>query len=165
MSRGNDIGRRAERGLACNMSYVKGVLAINAASAATVKTTNALTYTVDGVQYTKTALSAQALTAYTGNTFYTQPASTTVYYVLGVNAAGTVYCFQGTYTGQTQNPLRADFSVGDGSIPDVPDGVTPFGMIKVVTGATTFLPGTDALDKASVTFTFYDLAVIPSVAP
>lgn len=165
MSRALDIWRAAEREMVTNANYGKAVLAINAASAATVKTTNAITYTVDGIYYTKTALAAQALTAFTGQTFYTQPANTTVYYVVALNAAGTVYCIQGSYAGQTQSYLRADLSVGDGEIPDVPDSLTAIGMIKVVTGATTFLPGTDALDKASVTFTFYDLAVIPSARP
>lgn len=42
-----------------NMCFTKATLAINAGSAATVKTTGSTIYTVNGVFYTKTALAAQ----------------------------------------------------------------------------------------------------------
>ena len=145
-----------------NMCLTKGVLAINAASAATIKTTNALVYTVDGVLYSKAALSAQALTVISGGTaFYVQPVSSTVYYVVAVNAAGTVITVQGDFTGR-------DLSIpyvgrGDGFVPDVPAGYTAIGMFKVVTnGSTTFTPATTALDAAGVTVTYYDIGVLPA---
>lgn len=161
----------------------KAVLAINAAAATTVKTTNAINYMIDGILYTKAALAAQALSALAGSDFspainytqpnggvgfYVQPINTTVYYVFYVNAAGTVKVVQGTYDGQPLAPTGQG-SVGKSMVPDAPDqivgtgGWCPFGMVKVVTnGATTFTPGTDALDKAGCTFTFYDIAVLPA---
>lgn len=96
--------------------------------------------------------------------FYTQPASTTVYYVLTVNAAQTVTVVQGTYDGQ---PIAnsSGYAEGDGNVPAIPAGLAPFGMIKVVTGATTFVPATTEFDAANVTSTFYDLACLPAANP
>lgn len=168
----NDVGQTV-RGLIGSMNIGKAVLAINAASALTVKTTSALAYVINGIYYSKAILSAQTLVT-GGDAFYTQPASTTVYYVLGIDSSGTVKTFQGTYSGQVWNAAATSASqsanqqgvVGNGAVPDVDSSTyAVFGMIKVVTGATTFLPGTDALDKASVTFTFYDLAMIPGTNP
>lgn len=176
-----DMSSSATR-LLGSRNATRAVLAINAASAATVKTTSALEYQVDGLMYTKAALSAQALTAlatadFTGGAglpsggylqpsgstaFYVQPASTTVYYVMVINAAGTVRVVQGTYTGQ---PLSSQglSATGRSIVPDVPDVWVPFGMIKIVTNSsTTFTPGTTALDAAGLTVTFYDVGVLPA---
>lgn len=172
----NQLGISALRALGTTC-LVKAVLAINAAAAATVKTTSAITYAIDGVLYSKVALAAQALAPISG-AYYTQPANTTVYYTLALDAAGNVRCIQGTYAGQPINTSGV-VTMGDGTVPDVPDLFTasvdasgnqtpstiwcPFGVIKVATnGATTFLPGTDALDKAGCTFTFYDVMYLPS---
>jgi len=135
------------------MCLTKGVLAINAASAATVKTTNALVYGVAGVLYTKAALAA-----------YVQPINTTALYVLALNAAGTVAVVQGTYAGQ-QVTYGSDLSkivtAGYG-VPTLPAGYTPIGAIKVATnGSATFTAGTTALDAAGVTATYFDLALLP----
>jgi hypothetical protein len=144
------------------------VVAINAGSAATVKSTNAISFINGGLLLTKAALSAQALTVdatvqalnTNGATFYTQPASTTSYLVLCLDASGNVRCVQGSYSGQLVAPYQME--QGMGVYPVVTATYTPFSIIKVVTGATTFLPGTDALDKASVTFTFKDIAMLPT---
>lgn len=179
MPRLSDVSS-AVRSLLGNASLAKGILAINAGGAATIKTTNALLFTVDGIQYTKAALAAQAITP-THNWLrqaggaYVQPANTSVYYTLGVNAAGTIAVVQGSYAGQT---FGTDPTVGVGSgsnmgtsfrgsgdIPDVPDGYTAFGLLKVVTGAATFTPGTTALDAANVTVSYFDVCLLPSVNP
>lgn len=171
------IGHAAVRLVGNMVNGPKPVLAINLGGAATVKTTGAINYTIDGIAYTKAALAAVALSAMAASdlasslsnwlqptglngAFSAQPANTTSYLVLALNAAGTVKVVQGLYTGQI--PLVGMNVGGQAKVPDVPDGFVPFGMIKVVTGATTFTPITDALDKASVTFTFYDLSVLPS---
>ncbi|TXH15301.1 MAG: hypothetical protein E6R03_07405 [Hyphomicrobiaceae bacterium] len=144
---------------AFNLSTVKPVLAINAASAATVKTTSAMTLVIGGVMYTKAALAAQVLTNAVGPAglgVYVQPVSTTVYYTIGVNAAGTVKVYQGSYLNQ---PLGAPTPgvYGDGLVPDVETGYAAIGGIKIVTnGATTFTLGTTALDAAGVTATYAD---------
>lgn len=172
----NQIGISALRALGTAV-HGKAVLAINAATAATVKTTNAIVYAIDGIVYSKAILSAQALTTLS-TPFYTQPISTTVYYTFALDASGNVRVVQGTYAGQSVN-TGGVVTIGDGTVPDVPDASVasvdasgnqtpatqwcPFGILKVVTnGSTTFLPGTDALDKAGCTFTFYDVMYLPS---
>lgn len=172
----NQLGVSALRNLGTAV-LGKAVLAINAASALTVKTTSAIIYAIDGIVYTKAALAAQALTPLSG-AFYTQPISTTVYYTLALDASGNVRVVQGTYAGQQINTAGV-VTTGDGTVPDVPDlsvgsvdasgnqtlstAWCPFGIIKVATnGSTTFLPGTDALDKSGCTFTFYDVMYLPS---
>lgn len=173
-----DLGHSASR-LLGNMNLVKAVLAINAGAAATVRTTGALTFLVDGIQYTRAALANVALQALaaadlpasmasfvqpSGSTgFVVQPAGTTVFYVLAVNTAGTVRTVQGNWNGQ-QISLQGLTQVGKSVIPDTPDGWIPFGIIKVVTGAATFTPGTTALDAANVTASYFDVAVLPSAA-
>lgn len=159
------------RKLLGNRTYVKATLAINAGSAATIKNTGAIIYSVDGVMYTKAALSAQSI-AITHDQFgravasqpslaaYVQPASSTVYYIVCLNAAGTVGVVQGGYSGQTITVGGQPF-VSDGSMPVVPDSYTPVGVIKIVTGATTFTPATTALDAANVTATYFDVSTLP----
>jgi hypothetical protein len=143
------------------------ILAIGGAGLASVDTTAAIVYSVDGRVYNKAILADQSIaTIATGAApAYVQPASTTVYYVLCLDKDGNVRTVQGTYLGQSMGVGRID--KGQGGIPDVPDGYTPFGMIKVVTAAAnTFTLGTTALDAAGKTFTFYDLdGTLPSVAP
>lgn len=122
----------------------KATLAIHDTAAATFKNTGTITYLSDGVFKTKSALSNQAFS--TGHTGLA--AGETGYYVVGLNGAGTVKTFEGI-----------------GKLPDVDDGYTPIGMIKVVCGSAAFVPRTTALDAANITFTFYDLALIPATAP
>ena len=51
---------------------------------------------------------------------------------------------------------------GTGGIPALPAGYCPIGAIKVKTAAaTTFTPGTTALDAAGLTVTFTDLSQLP----
>lgn len=165
-----------------NSCLIKGVLAINGAGAATVKTTSALSYTVDGVYYNKNALAAQSL-APTHDAFggaiggqnlpsFVQPAGSTVYYLLSLDAAGNVYVSQGTYAGQSLiYPDKQRQFAGTGNVPAEPKATAagvllntcPIGMVKVATGpATTFTPGTTALDAAGLTVTYFDLEYVPS---
>lgn len=161
-----------QRRLLGDRCYVYSTLAINAASAATVKTTGAVIFSVDGVMYTKAALSAQSI-AITHDQFardvttqpslaaYVQPASSTVYYVLGLNSAGTVCTVQGGYSGQSIT-VNGQAFVSDGSMPVLPAGYAPIGVLKVVTGATTFTPATTALDAANVTVTYFNVSTLPT---
>lgn len=142
------------------------VLAINAAGAATFKTTSAYSYLVDGIFKSKTALAAQAFSA--GHAV--QAAGTTLYYTVGLDAAGNVTTYQGTAPSANQIAAALMNGQAASSVPsniaDVPDGVTAVGLIKVVTNSsTTFTPGTTLLDAAGLTVTYYDVAVLPSVAP
>lgn len=170
MSKLSDITNAAILALLGDKSLVKPVLAINLGGAATVKTTNALSYTVNGIQYAKAALAAQSVAVtHTGNGAivgggYIQPISTTVFYTLSVNAAGAVAVTQGSFLGQRiELGQSGTSSVGDGFIPEAPSAYTPFGVIKVVTnGAATFNPGTTALDAAGVSASYFDVAVLPA---
>lgn len=156
----------------------KAVLAINAGGAATVKTTGAFEYTVNGVKYTKVALAAQAITVThdaqgNASTGYVVPAGVTVYYTLALNAAGTVAVVQGTYAGQKPgfDPavgvgaayMGGTSFIGNGAIADVPAGYTAVGVIKIVTaGAATFTAGTTLLDAANVTASYFDIEMLPA---
>ena len=174
MSSLNNIVSAEVRAALANRCHTKATLAINAGGAATVKTTGATTYSVDGVLYSKAALSAQSI-AVTHDCFgnpvasgvaaYVQPTSTTVYYVISVNAAGTVAVSQGSYAGQTQtfaNDLSKIYT-GTGAMPVEPAGYTAIGVIKVApTSAATFTPGTTLLDAANVNATYYDVGILPT---
>jgi hypothetical protein len=161
-----------------NYCLSKITLAISAGGAATVKSTGAILYVIDGVAYTASALAAQSL-AVTHDCFgnavggnnpseYTQPVLTTAYYLICINAAGTVAVVQGSYAGQSiaYPNDRSKILVGTGGIPAEPAGYTAIGMFKVaLAAAATFDPATTALDAANVTVTYYDLTRVPAVAP
>lgn len=181
----SDVSSGPVRGLLGYANLAKAVLAINAAGAATVKTTSALLYTVDGILLTKAALAAQSIAPTHGvsvagdavaGSSYIQPANTTVYYVLAANAAGAVAVIQGNYLGQvpTLDPTKGVGALaaigtsakGDGSVPNAPDGYTAFGIIKVTTdGSTTFTPGTTLLDAAGLAVAYFDVCLLPSARP
>jgi hypothetical protein len=161
------------------MAYVcltKATLAINGAGAATIKTTGSTTYTSDGVLLTKAALAAQVLTPdatvqtrVSGQAgYYVQPVSSTVYYVVGLDAAGNVRVIQGLYAGYVgpgPNPVIGDAANNSG-VPEDIGTYTPIGIIKVVTnGATTFTPATTLLDAAGLTVTYTDVCLLPSANP
>ena len=122
-------------------------LAINAASAATFKTTGTTTYTNDGKFKTKAALSAQAFAPVSG-THAGLAIGQTGYYVVALDGSGTVKTFEGV-----------------GYLPDVDAGYTAIGIIKVVAVSAAFVPGTTALDNAGLTVTYTDVMVLPAVAP
>lgn len=175
----SDVTNRAVRDGIGTKATAKPILAINAAGAATVKTTGAIPFCIDNIAYSKAALAAQALAlpnasaqsvqqAITGlQAYYVQPANTTVYYVLAVDAAGNVATFQGTYAGQALAMPNTNMPIsGVGGVPDIDTSVwCPFGMIKIALGATTFTVATTLLDAANVTATYYDLMGLPTGNP
>ena len=151
------------------------------ATASAITTGNAIGYAIGGVirtlaAQTNTALSAlvqadfltapqiaagQEYRQPSGSFgFYVQPASTTVYYVLCVNAAGTVRVVQGTYDGQPIS-YQGTSMVGKSVIPDIPDAFVAFAVLKVISGGSTFTPATTALTSIG---TFIDVNVLPEGA-
>jgi hypothetical protein len=167
------------RYVAGNFNATRGVVAIGT-NKARINTTAAITPVIDGIMRTKAALTSDALVACvaathlataeanwtqpSGNSgFYVQPAGTTVYYVLCINAAGTTCTVQGTYDGQ---PIAngSGYSEGSGGVPDIPNSLCPWGMVKVVAAAA-FTPTTTEFDAANITSTFYDIANLPATAP
>lgn len=152
--------------------------AVIGATASAFTTGNAVQYMIDGIirslaAQTNTALSALVPASFVDAAsqaainflqpagiagFYTQPAGTTVYYVLCVNAAGTIRVVQGTYAGQ---PIVSQglSAVGDGNVPDIPDTWAAFAVLKVVSGGSAYVPGTTALTGIG---TFLDVGVLPA---
>jgi len=169
----SEIQAQAVRDAIGNRCHSKITLAINAGSAATVKSTGATAYSIGGVFYTKAALSGQAITithrhdgtpVTANDAAYVQPAETTVVYVLALNASATVAVVQGSYAGQsiTYSGDLSKVLTGTGGVPKLPAGYVAIGAIKVTTAAaTTFTPATTALDAAGLTVTFHDLALLP----
>lgn len=173
MSRLSNIANASLVDVLANFNFTKAVLAINLAAAATVKTTLAISYTIGGVLLTKAALAAQSIAVThredaspvtAGDPAYVQPAQQTVIYLLALNAAGTLAVIQGGFAGQvvrfSDNSSKVLTSVG--GVPALPVGFAVIGALKVATApATTFTPGTTALDAAGVTVTYFDLAMVP----
>lgn len=180
MSRLDNILQGGVRQALAAVTVSSHVLAATGA-AATVATTGAIVSRIDGITRSRAALAGQSLVpthdifGNASTAVYTQPIGTTAYMVLGVNAAGAIAVVQGTYAGQNLVPpvtsgvgalANAGTSfVGDGSIPNLPEGFAPFGLIKVVTSSATFTPGTTLLNVGTIAFSYFDIGLIPSVKP
>lgn len=172
----NQHGMGANRALGtfCNS---RAITAIGVTTTA-ITTTNAITAVIDGIYRNVAAVTNQALVSIdpTNRPFYTQPANTTVYYTLCTDGTN-VRVVQGDFAGR-QTFVSGVEVRGDGNVPDVPDFSVasvdaagnqtlntiwcPFSIMKVVTGAATFTPGTTALNAANVTTTFLDVAFLPA---
>lgn len=181
MSRLDDIFDGPTRRCLANVSTSAHVLAATGGSTATVNTTGAIVSRIDGITRSRAALSAQSLLP-THDVFgnanagaVTVPIGNTIYLVLGVNASNQIAVVQGTFAGQNLVPQATagvgaltqggTSFVGDGSIPNVPDGFAPFGLVKVVTTSAAYTPGTTNLNTAGIAFSFFDIALIPSNRP
>jgi len=147
------------------------------ATASAITSTVAVVSVIDGITRAVAAFTNQALTALApadlasslanwlqpwGKAgFYVQPANTTVYYVVVVNAAGAIRVVQGTWNGQILTDPSGYTVTGVGDVPDIPDGVVPLAILKVASGGSTFTPGTTALTGL---VTIFETSVLPSVA-
>lgn len=173
MSKLNQLGMGAVRSLGTYCAS-RAVTAIGATASA-VTTTNAILAVIDGVYRNVAAITNQALVTLS-RPFYVQPANTTVYYTLCTDGTN-IRCIQGDFAGR-QDFVNGVEIRGDGNIPDVPDFSVasvdvsgnqtlttqwcPFAVLRVVTGATTFTPGTTNLNAANVTTTIWDVSQLPS---
>lgn len=129
------------RNLLGNRCWTKVVNAI-ATTKSKVKTTATAEYCIDGQAYTKAA--TDNLFVFTDTTV--QPASSTRFYALCLDATGAASVINGTST----------------TLPDVPSNLCLVGAVKIVTSAAgTFIPGTTLLDAAQVTATYYNLSCAP----
>ena len=177
MSKLSDISNAAVREMLGTYSVGTIVLAATG-SAATLKSTQspaASFFTViNGVPRLKANLSGYALATLaalqfpeTGqNGYYIQPAGTAVYYLLVINAAGTVYAIQGSYAGQSFVPFTSKLGTGDLPGVAVKETYAPIGCMLMTTDAShTFTPATTNTDATGCTATFADLNVLPSVNP
>lgn len=166
MSKLSDLSNAAHRALLGNFAVSKAALAVNAAG---FNTTGTLSYVSNGVFKTLAAQTGASMAVSSASALnYVQPAATTVYYVVCGDAAGAIKVIQGSYAGQklSMDPtagvgvsqMGASW-VGDGSIPDVPADLTPFGVFKVVTAGSAFTPGTTSMAGIATAF---DVCRLPS---
>lgn len=105
---------------------------------ATLKTTNDIVYFLYNNQYTKVATDNIAMTACVA-----QAATSFCYYLVSVNASGTVRTTKGT-----DNTY---------ALPATPSGNIAIGAFKIVAVATVFTSGTTDLSAAGITATFFDI--------
>lgn len=160
-----------------NMTFTSGAV-VTGATATAITTTISILYSVNGVLYTKAAMTNQALTVtHTDNGKVllggyvipdpanlpkvngVQPTTCTVYFTLGLNASGTLCVVQGSYDGQKLTGQMGAHAVGDGNIPDVPAGYTAFAVTKVVTATgASFTLGTTAFTGVA---THFNVSVLP----
>lgn len=171
MSKLSDITAQAIKDLLGNMCFSKIALAATGGAFATVASTGTILFSNGGLALSKAALAAQSITATHFNDGKTPvtasqalPTGKTCYYVLGLSAAGAVCVSQGTFVGQNLSQFNMGTSaVGDGSVPDVPAGFTPIGVIKMVnTSVGDFIAGTTLLNVAGLTATYTDLSLMPA---
>ncbi|CAB4158967.1 hypothetical protein UFOVP707_39 [uncultured Caudovirales phage] len=145
-----------------SMAFNRGAVVVGATTTA-ITSTVAINYAIRGAfPAPRAAFTNQALVAPTGETFYVQPASTTVYYTVAVNAAGDVRTFQGSFVGQDLTARGGGVAKGDGRVRDVDLDWAPIALIRIATnGSTTFTPGTTALNAAGLTVTITDVCLLP----
>lgn len=136
-----DIHTQVLRNLLGNRCYDNAGIAI-ATTKTRAKTVNAISYSIDGVLYTKAG--TDNLFVHTDVTV--QAADTTKYYALCLDSSGNASIIQGTST----------------ALPDIPATKCIVGALKVVTVAVTFTPATDNHDASGVTTTYYNLSCIPT---
>ena len=185
MSRLDELNHAAIRDLGtCSLN--SGALAINAAGAATFKTTATINYKIDGVFYSKAAFAAQAFPA----TTYTVKQGYSTFFLVYLDSAGAVGVAQGVPFAPETDPadgltksrayrvLPSNLPGGASTIekggylraqnspliPDLPAGCAPVGVIKVVANSVDFVPGTTLLDAAGIAVTYINLSNIPASA-
>jgi hypothetical protein len=175
MAKLNDAFEESLRELVGNITLSKAGLAIGTVKSG-FNTANVITYLNGGVfPATKAAMTSQALAAAPGTlAFQPIPTAKTCYIVLALDSAGTPYAVQGEYDGQVFNSPTITSApttntnaarVGKSFLPDVPNGLTPFGYIKVVNASgANFVIGTTLFDAAGVTSTFVDVAMLPAAS-
>lgn len=153
-------------------ALASGALA-NGTNSGTIKTTVAVPYALDGRFYSK-AITDNIAISYTGPTVYQAAAGgvqavngsftggvngSTRLYLLTLDASGNV----GILPGQIVD--SAELAAGRVALqfPDCPNGVCPFGAMRVaLTAGTAFVPGTTALGASGVTTSFINLADVPA---
>lgn len=141
-------------------------------NANTIKTTNNITYTIDGRFYSLAATDNIAI-SFSGPSVYQAPTGvgsinggftggvngSTRLYLIGVNAAGAVSIVPG------QIVDSAELAAGRVALmfPDAPRGVCPIGAMRIALSAgTTYIPGQVDLGASGVTDSFIDLMDVPA---
>lgn len=111
-------------------------------NANTIKTSNAVSYSINGQLYYKAATDNIAMTACAA-----QADLTACYYLVTINASGTVKITKGTD--------------GVAALPEAPANEAILGAFKIVTSGATFTSGTTDLGAATVTDTYTHFGLYP----
>lgn len=120
----------------------------------TIKTVAACVYSVGGQMYSKAITDNIAMDAAAA-----QADLSTAWYLISLNAAGTVHVTKGTET------LTASYDATARQLPSVPAGDSPLAAMKIVTSGGTFTSGTTDLSGTGVTATFFDIGRVPLNTP
>lgn len=123
-------------------------------NAHTLLTAAATIFSIAGQQYTKAITDNIAMTAAAA-----QADGYTGWYLISINAAGTVLVTQGRLT------ATSSYDATQKQLPDVPAANCPLAAMKIVTSGGTFTSGTTDLSATGVTATFFDLARVPATTP
>lgn len=138
----DDVNHQEIRNFLGNQSFGNAGLA-EGTNANTIKTVNAIHYRIGGQAYIKAATDNIAMTAAAA-----QAANTTAYYLISIDAAGTVTITKGTD--------------GSTTLPDCPAANAPIGVMKIaLSGGATFTSGTTDLGATNVTETWAHINYMP----
>lgn len=152
----NALSDELTRDLLGNQTNGPVGLAMHASTKANIKTTNAVKYTIGGKWYSLSAVPSQSIAALAA---YPVAASSTAYFGVWVDAAGTLSFSNGIEEGFP--PLDRALSVSSGRRVQK----CFLGYVKIVTGSSaTFTPGTTELDASGITATFQDCKYAPDPA-
>jgi len=136
-----------------NGCYADGGLGMDAASSANIETTATISYTIDGVWYSKVASGSISVSGKYNGTPASQNVSTYAKYLVCVNAAGNFSIIKGNEHAIAANAL----------LPALPSGYAAIGYFQILTSSTvTYKPGTTRLDATGVTDTYVDLRALNS---
>lgn len=163
-------------------AFAAGGLAEGTA-ANTIKTVNAVPYTIDGVMYSKAATDNIAINVQGDN--FVVPVNYRRQYLVCVDSSGTVKSYAGTlfasevvdgvtkYRGYREvkdayglptryEALSALHDYTSNFLPPLPDGLCPIGIVSVApVTAATFTAGSTDLGAANVTPTYKDIGAVP----
>ena len=125
-------------------------MTIGSGSAAKIKIANTVTYSLNGIIYTKTTAEV-AFTATTHDITADASAIQERCYLMSLQADGTATITAGTVASGS----------GNATVPATPANETPIGYLRlaVAAGSTDFDASTDLLSAAHLTDTYVDLSV------
>jgi len=149
-----DITDQATHDLLANNNFTAGGLVINAAGATSFKSALPYQYMVDGIFKAKAALAAQAFSPHPQ-----QNIGITQYYAIGLDGSGNVTTYQGGEETFILNAIPTTVP----TLPSIPSGICPIGVIKIVSTSAPFLANTTPLDTVGLAVTYYDVSLMPTV--
>lgn len=141
-----DLSSQTLRTLLGTRAFSSAALAIGTTKSA-VSSGGECNFSIDGKVYRKAATAD----CFTHQNTAVQAANTTCWYGCFLDSSGTGTIYKGSATALPEIPMSSG----------VPNKCL-VGAIRVVTGNTTFTPGTTLHDAANVTTTYYNLSCVPA---